>query len=443
MVNKEKIPANNDEQVTETSKTPKMAYSGPMTLPTGFPCQSVTVTKANALIVCQNTLTASQIKILNAAIAIINPMGDYDRPNELGITVALSANQISELTKISKKYLLEFIDDAAQAFQSNPVRHPSANPGEIDYINIALRSRYDKNQGLFHITFHPMLVEHLINLNLKRFTSYHLRHQAELDGRYQILLYELIAMHYNRTQGGTQYRKIDLASIYFMLGLTETMRSEKMKFGRFAEFRRRILDPSCASISQKTNFKVSYETYKNGRSVAGLVFEITPQWIAINQSGEGITKAEDALMACGVNRSQAEQWVLEYGNEVVESNVDVFKNRAALGDKIKNPTAYLSSLLKKNVADLPPVANPFSDRYKKDAIIREFIHSVLSSIWWQLDENLRSMLHEHGVTSVHITEQTLSLYVTHVKLYGFSEAAEAYDAESVLLDWNSNWRQGA
>lgn len=421
----------------------RRSYNGVMTLADGIPYQSVTVTKANALIVCQNTLKASHMKVLNAAISIIDPQGEYERPHELGITVVLTGNQICELTNISRKYLMEFIDAAATAFHSHPIHNPVAPANQINYINIALNSVYIEEEDKFKITFHPDLVGHLIDLNRKRFTSYHLRYQVALDGRYQMLFYELVAMHYNRAQGGTQYRRIELDTLYYMLGLTEKMGSDKIKFGRFTEVRRRILEPACEAISKKTNFQVSFDVYKKGRSVDGIIIAITQQWVGISNTSDAAAMSPvDALIDCGVSSDLAAQWLSEYGQEVIEKNMALFKQRASLGERIKNPTAYLSSLISRNVACLPAVASPFSDRYRNDPVTREFVFSVVSRIWWKLDENLRALLEEpgSGLATNLITGETLSLYATSVKELGIKESAEIYSPESVLQEWNESYQ---
>jgi hypothetical protein len=81
---------------------------------------------------------------------------------------------------------------------------------------------------------------------------------------YAFPLYELLADHVSRDDG---LLRITLADLKRYLGL-------KSRYPVFQMFKTRVLIPSLDSINANTDIQVSYETWKNGQAVGGLIFYI-------------------------------------------------------------------------------------------------------------------------------------------------------------------------
>jgi hypothetical protein len=84
---------------------------------------------------------------------------------------------------------------------------------------------------------------------------------------YAFPLYELLADHISRSEGGLRITLVDLKRY---LGL-------KGRYSAFPMFESRILTPSVDSINTSTDLKVHYETWRNGRGVGGFIFQIQRQ----------------------------------------------------------------------------------------------------------------------------------------------------------------------
>lgn len=442
---------------TEALSVSVRKYSGVIEADNKIDVDIFSVTKANLLILGQNTLTAREMKVLNAAISLIDPMGDYDEPEKNGITVVLSDHQISTLSGLEKASIKRFINDAAISFHSNPIKHPEAMAGKTDVINIALRSRYDDDERKLYITFHPMIVGHLIKL--KAYTSYRIRYLHGLKSKYSVLLYEVIAYLYNKKRGGTQFRRIDIDQLEFVLGLARVSGKNKKpkKYGRYSEIKRRILDPCFTEITQKTNFRVSYESYTVvGNKVAGIELIINevgnagagrPLPIRDQSKDKGGDEVSDlelkdlpaSLKEIGLSAALVAEWLKKYDHEVLSKNLGFMLGREQLGSPIRNRVAYLKHLVDNNVAGLPEVANPYSQRYKNDQGAREFVSRVVSKIWWRLHPQLQSELSlpGNGLLSEVFTGLTLEEYLRHAAALGFLDADECFPPDFVLEQWNT------
>ncbi|RUQ27643.1 MAG: RepB family plasmid replication initiator protein [Candidatus Competibacteraceae bacterium] len=84
---------------------------------------------------------------------------------------------------------------------------------------------------------------------------------------YAFPLYELLADHISRDDG---LLRIGLADLKRYLGL-------KGRYSDFTLFVVRVLTPSVDSINANTDLQISYETWRTGRGVGGLVFRVKRQ----------------------------------------------------------------------------------------------------------------------------------------------------------------------
>lgn len=86
--------------------------------------------------------------------------------------------------------------------------------------------------------------------------------------QYAYPLYELIADSYSR---GQHSLRIPLSTLKSYLGIGEGC------YEIFKDFKTRILKPSLDNINGATDFRVEYETYRVGKSIGGLAFNLAKQ----------------------------------------------------------------------------------------------------------------------------------------------------------------------
>ena len=417
-------------------KDDRRTYKAPLTMGESD-VEVIRVTKSNTLIRAQNMLTARQQKVLAACISMIDPTGHYPDADVRGIEVQLSLAELSQLTGIERRHITRFIDETAKAFHSQAIRHPGSKEGEINWINIALQSSYCPDSKHFKLIFHPMLVRHLIELDI--YTSYHIKYFKRLGSKYAIRLYELVCMSHNTKRSGPQFRKIPIDDLYFSLGKKEDDKS--VYWRNFSEAERRILKPAVKEINEKTDFEVTYKKYKDGVRIAGitLVTTIKSQEKSKLSGPEPTASPLAMLLRHGIAKTTAERWVSRYPEQQIRSNVTLLENRLEAGDKIKNVGAYLNSLLSNNVAALPDVANPFSRLYPAGAEgHRRFVKEIVVPIWWKLPEGLQKSVQEHGFQNHEVTADVMDRYLSELKVLGEVDRLE-FDPDSILIEWTDRW----
>ena len=116
-----------------------------------------------------------------------------------------------------------------------------------------------KGEGTVIITWTDEVLKYISSLQ-NRFTTYKLRHIAELQSGHSIRLYELL-MRFN----STGERIIHLNDFKSALGLTN-------KYPQFKELNKFVIKPAVAELNQRSDLIIKYETIKKGRSVAALSF---------------------------------------------------------------------------------------------------------------------------------------------------------------------------
>lgn len=403
---------------------------------------AISVTKSNRLIEGQNLLTYRQQKLLLACIGCINPQGTY--PN--GITVELHDDQIAKMTRTKPQHIKEFIHDAAKAYHSIPVSTPGKKPGTVDIINIAHRSVYDPELGKFTIIFHSEMERELINL--RRYTSLSLSTLVSLTSKYAIRMYELISMWYNpKSPKKTQFRRVDMNDLLFPLGVVDIEGkpySPSYTPDKPGVIKRELIEPSIKQINASTGFHVATTYHKVGRRISAVTFTITKNYdapididldTALLDHSAGAIDIFELLSSVGIDRKATERLVKLYPEDRIMKNLDFVNERIATGTNIKNMTAYLTNCLRYNIAELPDVANPYSEHYRTSSDVRIFVKHVLMKIWWKMPMDLRQSIEEFGLLGNLITEQDVRAFIATAKEETPDVAEALYPSDVILESW--------
>lgn len=426
-----------DETRPPAQNTPALDDSTP-------PTSVIQVIKSNKLIEGQARLTTRQQKLLAACIALVNPQGDY--PN--GITVELTDDQIQALTGIPKRTIVTFIDDAAKAYHSIPIETPGKKKGAPDYINIALRSWYDPDERVLRMTFHPKMEAEL--LNLPEYTRYALQYLVRLDSKYAIRLFELISKVWNKKRPGPQYWRVSLRDLYYPLGLIDIHGKPVVKSytKSVSEFRRRVLDPAIKQINEHTMFTLTAQPYRRGRAIGGMSFTIDQKEFAaqrqpaLDASDDPQQALQAALVDAGVAANVAGVIVNRYDLKVVQDNLQYMKRQIEGGMMVRSPGALLNTLLAYNVANLPDVANPYSEMYRGNKHAREFVKRVGMKVWWKLPSALREEIEALGGFTQHpVTMPDYLMFEDTAQTGSYDEAALCLNLEEIPDLWEYQYKK--
>lgn len=148
---------------------------------------------------------------------------------------------------------------AAGELGKRQVTHPAKPEVEINWTDSCT---YKEKQGYVEITFGYTISTFLAGM-VEQFTKYDLATVSKLNSFYAIRIYELCAQFKS-----TGYRKISLEELRHILQVKDS-------YKLVADFRKWVIEAACKEISKKTDFQLTYQTVKEGRSIKHIEFFFT------------------------------------------------------------------------------------------------------------------------------------------------------------------------
>ncbi|MCC4370549.1 RepB family plasmid replication initiator protein [Limosilactobacillus reuteri] len=151
------------------------------------------------------------------------------------------------------------------------------------------------------VVFAPALLPY-ISLLQNNFTKYKLTDVAGLNSKHAITLYKLLAMNYNQAQYyqnhpeklRSQEQITKYANpIFSVKDLRHITSTEEKYKGRFSSFERIVLKAPIQEINSHTDFSITYEKLKHGRSITAIQFHIEKNNITASENSGGITQPEN------------------------------------------------------------------------------------------------------------------------------------------------------
>lgn len=211
---------------------------------------NLSVTKSNCLIDASYQLNVQAQKLVLACLGKIDPRTEV--PKEMTLT----AIEYSELMGIpnARRDLYKAADTL---FDAVIILKDDKEEVKLRWIQKGVKKL--KGEGAITITWTDEVLKYISQLQ-SRFTTYKLRHIAELQSSHSIRLYELL-MKFN----STGERVIYLDDFKSALGISD-------KYPQFKILNRAVIKPSIEELNQRSDLIISYETIKKGRTVAALSF---------------------------------------------------------------------------------------------------------------------------------------------------------------------------
>lgn len=140
------------------------------------------------------------------------------------------------------------------------------------------------------IRFDIDIMPYLIDLK-KNFTQYALSDITDLNSKYSIILYKWFCMFYNqfehyKEKGGRRESQIEYyrnpsISIHEFRELTDTLND----YARFQSLEFRVIKEPIKEINKHTQFNITYDKIKKGRTIESIQFHIEKKKIASDING--------------------------------------------------------------------------------------------------------------------------------------------------------------
>lgn len=219
------------------------------------------VTKSNMLIEASYKLTVNEQKFVLVFASLV------EKDDEDFKRYRLEVKDLIEKLDMDPKNAYRELKQLTKTILSKPftIKLPNRkNPTKLDEVQFSWFSsiRYLNGEGALEAKFDPDLKPFLLNLK-RHFTSYRLRNIIQLKSAYSIRIYELLKQYQVIGE-----RSIKIKDLKEMLGIGKKM------YGRYFNFKKRVILPACEEINKKTDIHTAFEEIKIGRRVDKIKFKI-------------------------------------------------------------------------------------------------------------------------------------------------------------------------
>ena len=310
------------------------------------------VSQDNRLVEARYHLKVREHRLVLMMISLISPNDKDFKQYEIRI------KDIADLLEPKNKNIYHVVSTILDSLIGRVLHIPKPN----GYLKISWLSsaEYRGDEGIISLSFDPRLKPYLLDLK-GRFTQFQLMSIVRLRSIYSIRIYQLLK----------QYKKIGKRS-FELFQLREMLGIEEIKYKRFSDFRKWVLNQAKKELEKKDEKSQLYKsdlgfdfiTKRTGRKISHLTFIIKQQQTEATSKAIPITtqpKKENtpishphennpnyqALIALGIQQKKAISLIEEYGENKVEEKLSILKTTQNQ-KKIKNPAGFLMMALQQN-----------------------------------------------------------------------------------------------
>jgi|LauGreDrversion4_2_1035121.scaffolds.fasta_scaffold308134_1 plasmid replication initiation protein len=200
-----------------------------------------------------------------ALIGGVTAQGKYLQPENVSREYRLTAKEFSTQFNLDIKNSYRILKQAADKLISTSIKVEKPELFQTWRINICEIVKYNEHEGTIDILFTSSIMEYL-KQRTKNFTLYNLKEVADLTSIYAVRLYEIV-QQFNTTTGMiintiAQWREI--------FGITE------QEYPRYPNLKQKVFMQAMEEINTKTGYQLTMTEEKEGRKVARVRFDFTP-----------------------------------------------------------------------------------------------------------------------------------------------------------------------
>ena len=216
------------------------------------------VVESNALARAEYRMTANENRLLKVAVSKLDSnLADADQLQDIPIT----AQEFVALFETEPKNAYRDMAEASTRLLNRKIT-VSDEKQKITY-NLLTQVAYRKHEGMVIITLNPRLAVHLIGLR-DRFTK-----MIFEEGFRRLKLFSSQRLY--------EIMKSVESQSHYEIGLDAfkaRVLADPKKYKRFADLKKRVLEPALAEINTLTDIQVSYEPVRESRKIKRIRFRI-------------------------------------------------------------------------------------------------------------------------------------------------------------------------
>jgi len=284
-----------------------------------------------------NEFSVHEIKLFELAIAQIKREDNslfIDRKNKI---FQYSNKDLAKVLNTSVSVISHEIEKTANRMTKKTIHLRNLlDNGEVEFQIVNIMPFAEYKDGIFTFEINYRMIPYLINLN-SNFTEFYLDNILIMDSSYSVKLYKLLLQYKN-----IKRRVFTVDELKNQFGISN-------KYPQFADFKRRILDPSISQININSDIVVECKDLKLGRKVDKLEFSINLkkqiQIIEVEQIKSNDTFL-DNLNISDKSTNILREYISTRGEIFVQSSIEYAKKNAKT-----NFEKYLLDTLENNWVD--------------------------------------------------------------------------------------------
>ena len=256
------------------------------------------VAERNDLISSVAKMDKTPLKIFEMAVSCIDALNP-PKDNK----VFLSKTELYHLLKVSDSNKHTRFKEAIVTLHKQAVfeiREMNDKKGKFEYrvISPIEETAWNDYSDTIHITFTNSIMPFLIDLGTK-YTQYAITDIMELNSKYSIILYKWLSMHYNQfvyysKKGERRKEQLEeYKNPTLKISDLRTMTDTIDEYSRFQSLETWIVKKPLEEISKHTQFNVTYEKLKKGRTIDGIQFHISKKEQPQELNGEYKEREQD------------------------------------------------------------------------------------------------------------------------------------------------------
>lgn len=239
------------------------------------------VSQSNDLVLATYSMSTKEKQLLLACISQIDSReGAREITKQTKFTVTVEQIKDAFYNSRYDKNLFRDLSNVSARLQNRKVTIHIAE-GDTLVTNFVSAVRFQKNKARVILTFAEDILPYLTELKAN-FTKYRLIEITELSSTHAIRLYELIVCW---TGLYSFEKEFELDDFRYVMGVSG-------KYGQFGQLKESVIDKAITEINKHTDFNVSVEYRKVGRSFVSMKLKFYKKSLAKLKDKKGGVSAE-------------------------------------------------------------------------------------------------------------------------------------------------------
>ena len=223
--------------------------------------EKIEIKKHSATVQIGNKIAAQQRKIYNALLHVGREALMYDKKSDLFSMKQIDLKRLCGDNSTNNKQLQENLKGLMSTIVEFNILKKN---NTTKWHATTLLSEASIENGRVYFAFAPTVKKTL--LHPEYYVLLDLNIIKGLNSKYAIALYENARDYLEEG-----FPKLDIATFRKLMGVEED------KYKNFADFKKRVIDPSIEEVNQKTDMSITYELFKEGRRFSHIQFKMKTQ----------------------------------------------------------------------------------------------------------------------------------------------------------------------